>query len=333
MEIHLELNGSNKVIQYKNNVVKDPLVSISVVTYNHDKYIKQCLDGILMQQTNFEFEILLGEDDSPDRTREICVEYAEKYPDKIRLFLHDRSNVIYINGNPTGRYNFLYNLRHAKGKYIALCEGDDYWIDPLKLQKQVDFLERNKDCSMAFSSCEINNIKDGNKKVKIYSNLKKVDVDQYYSKTYFMATSTLIFRKNILKYYVDWMHKLFAGDFVIRSISLIDGKIGYIDDVTSVYNKGIEGSWSKRKLSNNMLIKEFKDNVRIINFVDKKKGIDKDIKKEKIDSLRKRFYFMKALEIGKINGLVFLLCNYKKTSLLYMSAYTKNMIYKSLALR
>ncbi|MFW6272217.1 MAG: glycosyltransferase [bacterium] len=106
------------------------------------------MDGILMQKTEFPFEILLGEDASTDGTREICIEYADKYPDKIRLFLHNRENVIYINGNPTGRFNLLYNLSSARGKYIAICEGDDYWTDPYKLQKQVDFLEENSEYGM-----------------------------------------------------------------------------------------------------------------------------------------------------------------------------------------
>ena len=138
----VELYGVQKVKKYPNRVDAKPLVSICVVTYNHQNYIKQCLDGVLMQECNFEYEVLLGEDNSTDTTRKLCIEYAERFPDKIRLFLHDRSNVIYINGKPTGRFNFIYNLKQAKGKYIALCEGDDYWTDPTKLQKQVDFLEK-----------------------------------------------------------------------------------------------------------------------------------------------------------------------------------------------
>ncbi len=122
--------------------------SVCIPTYNHAKYIAQCLDGALMQKTNFDYEILVGEDDSSDGTREICKEYAAKYPDKIRLFLNDRKNVIYINGRPTGRWNFINLLKNAKGKYIALCDGDDYWTDLHKLQKQVDFLESHTEFSI-----------------------------------------------------------------------------------------------------------------------------------------------------------------------------------------
>src|SRR5690606_4409195 len=114
----------------------NPVVSVCVQTYQHAPYIRECLDSILMQKTDFPFEILLGEDESSDGTREICIEYAEKFPDKIKLFLHRRENNIQIFGYPTGRFNFLTNLYSSNGKYIAICEGDDYWTDSDKLQKQ-----------------------------------------------------------------------------------------------------------------------------------------------------------------------------------------------------
>src|SRR5699024_9032968 len=149
--------------QYEHQPVKEkfnrapdhPAVSVLVMTYNQVDYIKDCLRGILMQRTGFAFEILLGDDDSTDGTREICITYANRYPDKIRLFLHHRANNIHAYGQPTAKFNALYNFFEAKGKYIALCEGDDCWIDPLKLQKQVDFLEENEDCSLCYHSSKI----------------------------------------------------------------------------------------------------------------------------------------------------------------------------------
>ena len=126
--------------------LNNPIVSVCVQPYQHASYIRDALDSILMQQTDFEFEILLGEDESTDGTREICIEYARKYPEKIRLFLNSRKNVLYINGHPTGRWNMLNNLKNSRGKYVALLPGDDYWTDPHKLQKQVDVLERHPEC-------------------------------------------------------------------------------------------------------------------------------------------------------------------------------------------
>jgi glycosyltransferase involved in cell wall biosynthesis len=137
------------MVSSRNNL-NNPIVSVCVQTYQHASYIRDALDGILMQKTDFAFEILLGEDESTDGTREICIEYAEKYHGKIRLFLNSRKNVIHINGLPTGRRNFMNNLKNARGKYIALLPGDDYWTDPHKLQKQVDFLEANPDFVICF---------------------------------------------------------------------------------------------------------------------------------------------------------------------------------------
>lgn len=130
-----------EVKEYTNKVSESLIVSVCIQTYNHERFIGKCIDSVLMQKTTFPFEILLGEDESIDDTRKICTEYAIKYPNKIRLFLHSRKNTIFINGVATGRFNINYNLKNSNGKYIALCEGDDYWTDPLKLQKQVDFLD------------------------------------------------------------------------------------------------------------------------------------------------------------------------------------------------
>lgn len=116
-------------------------VSVFMITYNHEKYIAEALDSILMQKTDFDFDIVIGEDCSTDATRRIVLEYSRKYPDKIKLLLHN-VNVGFIS-------NMMYVLEACTGKYVAMCEGDDYWTDPFKLQKQVDFLEANKEYALA----------------------------------------------------------------------------------------------------------------------------------------------------------------------------------------
>ena len=114
---------------------KHPIVSVHMITYNHEPYIRQAIEGVMMQKTDFEFELVIGEDCSQDNTREICFEFQKKYPDKIRvLWWHE--NVSKFGGN--GRRN----RAHCRGEFIAICEGDDYWIDPLKLQKQVDVMRQ-----------------------------------------------------------------------------------------------------------------------------------------------------------------------------------------------
>lgn len=126
-----------------------PLVSICSITYNHAPYIRQCLDGFLMQKTKFRYEIIIHDDASTDGTTEIIKEYAEKHPDLITPIFQKENQ--YSKGIRGMFPRFCFP--HAKGKYIALCEGDDYWTDPLKLQKQVDFLESHPDyvmCSHRF---------------------------------------------------------------------------------------------------------------------------------------------------------------------------------------
>lgn len=129
-----------------------PIVSVCVQTYQHEAYIKECLDSILAQKTSFPFEIILGEDDSEDQTRKICKEYAEKNPDRIRLFLRNKKDKIFINGIKTGRFNFLENLKSCRGKYIAMCDGDDYWTDNFKLEKQINFIKTETNVSLCYSA-------------------------------------------------------------------------------------------------------------------------------------------------------------------------------------
>ena len=120
---------------------KKPLVSVCIPTYQHAAYIRQCLDSVLQQQTSFPFEIIIGEDDSTDGTREICLDYATRYPDQIRLFLRKEEEKIIINGNKTGRYNIIQNFREARGKYIAMLDGD-LQNDPSDIPMMLDEMKR-----------------------------------------------------------------------------------------------------------------------------------------------------------------------------------------------
>ena len=236
-----------KVVKNNNSAPLKPKVSVCVQTYQHVNYIKECLNGILMQKTNFEFEILLGEDDSSDGTREICIDYAKSYPDKIRLFIHHRENNIKIGGQPTGRFNFLYNLYSSQGKYIALCEGDDYWTDPLKLQKQVDFLEKNKDFVVASHNINL-----------YYQNFQtfephrhNVDVDKIITenklkKGYYLQTLSLVFRNIHIKFPLN---KKFAnGDSYLLSYLGKYGKGVILHSIKpGVYRIHKGGVWSIKK--------------------------------------------------------------------------------------
>ncbi|MBU3822745.1 glycosyltransferase [Flavobacteriaceae bacterium XHP0103] len=222
----------------------NPLVSVCVQTYQHVNYIKQCLDGILMQQTTFPFEIILGEDESSDGTRAICIDYANKYPDKIRLFLRSRKDVIYINGNPTGRYNLIENLKACRGKYIAMCEGDDYWTDPLKLQKQVDFLEANPDYAICFHKVQLLTegvLSEANDvTISRYNKIKvfPVTLNDLLQQGNFIHTPSVMFRNQVFDFPFEYWYSP-IGDYFLYVILANKGYIKRLDDVMAVYRVGV----------------------------------------------------------------------------------------------
>jgi len=125
----------------------DPLVSVQMITYNHAPFIVQAIEGVLQQKTNFPFELVIGEDCSTDGTREIVFEYQKKHPDIIRVITSDKNVGAKKNGYRT--------IKACQGKYIAFCEGDDYWHHPYKLQNQAGYLESHPECGMVFADCDV----------------------------------------------------------------------------------------------------------------------------------------------------------------------------------
>jgi glycosyltransferase involved in cell wall biosynthesis len=229
------------VFEYPNTVTKKPLVSVCVMTYQQVNYIKECLDGILNQKTEFPFELLLGEDASTDGTREICIEYAKAHPDKIRLFMHTRDNNIKIGGQGTAWFNCIYNLYMSNGKYIAICEGDDFWIDPYKLQKQADFLEENPEFSGVTTNFRNVDITGKLVRQKKYENVTETELGFHKLLTYRVINRTLVSMYvnrvegfDELAEFVD----ITFGDRVLQLIMLKIGNIKYIDDVTAAFREG-----------------------------------------------------------------------------------------------
>ncbi len=245
-ELQQEYLGKKKFVN-----ALEPLVSVTVATYQHAPYIQDCLDGILMQKTSFPFEIILGEDDSTDGTKEICKYYAEKYPHKIRLFLRDRklSQLSDENGDFITMFNSYWNRLSARGKYIAWCDGDDYWIDPKKLQKQVDFLEEHADYVIAFHDSKI---VDKNNNVFKESCLNNKNND--YSKidmlrNPYIPSNTALFR-NIIDDYPEFFIKAQYQDTLLWHLLGFHGAGKYITDIeNSAYREHDGGVWSSLNYS------------------------------------------------------------------------------------
>jgi len=220
-------------------------VTVSLITYNHAQFIAQAIESVLMQQTRFDFELLIGEDDSRDGTREIVTGYKARYPDRIRLFLNDRKNVVYVNGKPTGQWNFANNIRNTRGEYVALLDGDDYWTSPLKLQKQVDFLEDNRDCALCFHNVRI---LDEAEPTRLELHHTTPMRDKYEIEDLlrgnFMHTCSVVFRSGLFEDFPSWFFKCPLGDWPLHVLNAQHGRIGYLDEVMAVYRKHGKGAWS-----------------------------------------------------------------------------------------
>ena len=227
---------------------KHPVVSVCMVTYNHESYIRQAIEGVLMQKTDFEYELVIGEDCSQDKTREICFEYQKKYPDKIRvLWWHE--NVLKLGGN--GR-----RVRaRCRGEFIAFYEGDDYWIDPFKLQKQVKAMRAYPSVGMCFSKAIVHHEVTGvNSTWDARSNIPGGLIDgQAFFKWHvfgsacsapsedieFIMTSTVLVRAGLLLDLIranrifSWM--LMLGDTTMWCGMATCGDVYYLPEEVSVY--------------------------------------------------------------------------------------------------
>ena len=224
------------------------IVSVSCITYNHAPYIRACLDGFLMQKTSFVFEILIHDDCSTDGTREIIEEYSKKYPDIIFPIFQTENQYSKGVRGMMARFNFP----RSRGKYIALCEGDDYWSDPYKLQRQVDFLEANTDFSICFHNMKILN--ESNPSALEFTNSKDQEsvssILDLASKGNFMFTASVVFKKP-KDGFPNWLTDLPIGDYAIHLFNAQFGKIKFLDQVMGVYRihaGGVWGSFSKEKL-------------------------------------------------------------------------------------
>jgi glycosyltransferase involved in cell wall biosynthesis len=218
---------------------ENPLLSICCLVYNHEKYLEQCLEGLLMQQTDFDFEILVHDDASKDRSQSIIRDYSQKYPSLFKTILQTE------NQFSKGRRILPILFQRVQGKYIALCEGDDYWTDPLKLQKQVDYLEKNEDCYMCThaSYWDIKGeLLPGGCQYEDERDLTTEEVIR--NGGLYLATASLLFRRELLDSRPQWMKKADIGDFPLQIHGSVRGKLHYFPQRMCVYRYQAPGSWT-----------------------------------------------------------------------------------------
>jgi len=221
-----------------------PLVSICTITYNHEKFIAEALDSFLMQETAFSFEVLINDDFSTDDTANIIREYEKKYPRIIKP-IYQKENQASQGVGP----NTTFNFPRVKGEYIALCEGDDYWTDPLKLQKQADFLISNPLYSGCFHDCmRIYEGKESHQKQQVRIGDRKIveEVDLISIIDENNIAMASIMYKNSIEEIPKYWQETSKGDYALMVTIAEQGKIKYLPGVMSVYRVHDGGIWSSR---------------------------------------------------------------------------------------
>ncbi len=203
-------------------------VSVGITTYNHEKYIARALDSVLMQKTDFDYEIVIGEDCSTDDTRAIILNYNKRHPGRFRLLLNERNLGGHGNGGQVHRA--------CRGEYIAVLEGDDYWTSQDKLQKQVDFLDAHPGCSICFHNVRVV-FEDGRKEPYDYChpNQKQFSAVEDLLYSDFIPTSSTVYRNGLIPEIPAWISRLPMGDWPIHILNAQHGDIGYINEVMGVW--------------------------------------------------------------------------------------------------
>ena len=255
-----------EIMQNWKGDINTPIVSVCTTTYNHELFIAEAIESFLMQETNFPFELVIDEDCSTDSTANVILKYAKEYPNIIKANIRQK--------NVGAKINWIEGLRRAKGKHIALCEGDDYWTDPLKLQKQVGFLTGNQSYFACFHDCiqvydegkdnAIQQLKIGNRKIETEVDLLSIIEENN------IATASILYR-NTIKDIPNFFTQSSKGDYSLMVIIASLGKIKYLPEVMSAYRVHAGGIWS----SKSQMYKE-KENIKFYTLLQEHFAEDKD---------------------------------------------------------
>lgn len=287
--------------------VNDMMVSVCMITYNHEKFIGQAIQSVIDQKTNFKFELVIGEDFSSDKTRGICEKYVNEYSEIVKLLSAEK--------NIGAAKNFRRTYESCSGKYIAMLEGDDYWTDPYKLQKQVDFLETNLNYAICFTNANIREDKSVSTKSNMNLTLldpnncnKIVEQDELFTHNC-IITLTTVFRSTKSELPL-WFNEIKLGDWALHILNSLHGKIQYFNEVTATYRKHENGVFSS--LSQCKQLINYLETGEII-----RKNIEKKMGEKMLDGQRKRLDTL--LKLSKESKQPFL---YFKYLLLYRNLLT-----------
>lgn len=278
----------------------DIMVSVICNAYNHEKFIRQALEGFVMQKTDFKYEVLIHDDASKDRTADIIREYENKYPDIIKPIYQTK------NQHSQGiRISKAYQYPRVKGKYIAFCEGDDCWICADKLQKQVEFMEAHPNCTMTCHNSKKIDYQTG--KESIQNPVEKTGFMTAYDvvvnkPSLWIATASLVLRSELINDRPEFFELPPVGDMPLRYYCFAKGDTYYFEEVMSVYNYRTPGSWSAgRKLRSGNYIEFFEKYNEYTNYK-YDEYLKEEIRKYEFRLLAESYDF-KALRVPKYRDL------------------------------
>ncbi len=223
-------------------LIQNPFLSVVIITYNQEKYIQQCVESILNQVTEYAFEIIIGEDCGTDSTRDICIEYQKKFPEKIKLLVQESNKGLIKN------YHDVLSL--CRGKYIAQCAGDDYWIDNKKLQKQVNFLEINTDYVLSHT----NGYRLYKSRIESWGDFNaEGDVKEIFKYGCLIRACTVVITsRNLEKYFelIKNCESKIQEDWALFAIYSTLGKFHYLEDFTAIYRFNSNSVTNRKNLKN-----------------------------------------------------------------------------------
>lgn len=229
-------------------------VSIICNTYNHEKYIEDAIKGFVCQNTNFKYEVCIHDDASSDHTKEIIEKYEKLYPNLINAIIQTENQ--YSKGISVNAINSA----RAQGEYIAFCEGDDYWTDPYKLQKQVDIFEKYPDCALVVHGSLIVNVRNrfAKRKWLFTSEERKLSIEEVLESRGIVAAHNTYMYRNLENTFPDFFRNLGVWDTTRCIYFALNNSVYYIPEIMSVYRVGIKGSWNDRvRLDQGKLVKHY----------------------------------------------------------------------------
>jgi glycosyltransferase involved in cell wall biosynthesis len=233
-------------------------VSICCICYNQENFIGQALDSFLLQKTNFSYEIIIGDDCSTDNTMVICEKYANDYPGTIRL-VRNKTNIGVLP-------NFIQTLNNCSGLYIAICEGDDYWCDPNKLQKQVDFLDTHPEYVGCFHNTEERFEDDNDKPSFLYCDFHSSRKISFADLSYcnLIPTCSVVFKNKLFPIFPKWLYELRMGDWPLHLLNSQFGDYWYIPKIMGVHrlHKGSIWMLQDSALNNQYVVDAYNEMIR-----------------------------------------------------------------------